>query len=204
MKVNILETRDAYRGYFHLQQVRLQYERFDGSMSREIILEAIRRMDAVAVLLYDPWADVVAMVTQFRLGPYFNETRGWSLEVVAGLMDTGDADPETAARRETREETGITVHALHPIIRYYLAPNSSTEAIHLYLGVFDSRIPPEGGGGLEEENENIRLLMVPYESLQKRLQDGEINNATSIIAVQWLHMHRDRLREQIDSGPVGS
>ncbi|MBF0425507.1 MAG: NUDIX domain-containing protein [Magnetococcales bacterium] len=196
MKVKVIETRDAYRGYFHLQQVRLQYERFDGTMSRDIVLEAIRRTDAVAVLLYDPLADVVAMVSQFRLGPYLNEIRGWGLEVVAGLIDKADPDPETAARRETREETGITVISLHPIIRYYLAPNSSTEAIHLFLGIFDSRVPVAGGGGLELENEDIRLLLLPYTVVEEQFRAGKVNNATSVIAVQWLMLQRERLRRQ--------
>ncbi|MBF0154153.1 MAG: NUDIX domain-containing protein [Magnetococcales bacterium] len=196
MKVKILETRDAYRGYFHLQQVRLRYERFDGAMSRDVVLEAIRRADAVAVLLYDPLADVVAMVSQFRLGPYLNETRGWGLEVVAGLMDAADPDPAAAAHRETREETGIDIISLHAITRYYLAPNSSTEAIHLFAGLFNSRVPPVGGGGLDHENEDIRLLLLPYAVVEERFQAGKINNATSVIAIQWLQMHRERLRQQ--------
>ncbi|MBF0177611.1 MAG: NUDIX domain-containing protein [Magnetococcales bacterium] len=199
MKVKILDTRDAYHGYFRLQQIRLQYERFDGTMSRDVVLEAMRRPNAVAVLLYDPLADVVGMISQFRLGPFLNETKGWWLEVVAGLMDGADADPEVAARRETREETGIDLISLYPITRFYLAPNSSTEAIHLFMGVFNSHTPPVGGGGLAQENEDIRLYLLPYATVEEQLHAGKINNATSVVAIQWLQMHRERLRKQSTS-----
>ena len=70
----------------------------------------------------------VVLVRQYRHGP-----RREFLEVPAGKLDAGEA-PEVCARREVREETGLTVERLTPLGPVYPAIGYSDEVIHLFLG----------------------------------------------------------------------
>ena len=56
---------------------------------------------------------------------------------------------------------------------------------------------PEGQGGihgLAAEHEDIKVDVVPYAEAMRRLEEGHFTNAISIIALQWLALHRDRVR----------
>ncbi len=192
MKVRILESTTTHEGFFRLLQIRLQYQRFDGRMSRPVVLESLERGEAVTILLYDPARDVLGLIRQFRIGPHLAGERGWVLEMVAGTCD-GETDHQATARREVLEETGWKPYALEKISSFYLSPSGSTERIHLYLGLFDSSQPPDACG-LEQEDEDIQPLTMPFEEAWQRMEAGEINAATPILAMQWLAMNRDRLR----------
>ena len=59
------------------------------------------------------------------------------------------------------------------------------------------RVDSRGIGGVHghaDEGENIRVLVEPADISFKRLDAGEIHNAMLIIALQWLALHRDSLR----------
>jgi ADP-ribose pyrophosphatase len=115
----------------------------------------------------------------------------WLLELVAGLIDK-DESPEEVARREAQEEAGCTVGALLPIARYLPSPGGSDEFVHLFLGIVDS----EGLGGihgLPDEHEDIRVHLVPLAGARDMLDAGRINNAATLIALQWLLLNHGRL-----------
>ena len=50
--------------------------------------------------------------------------------------------------------------------------------------------------GLDHEFEDIMVEVVDLKQAEIWLQDGTINSAASIIALQWLLLNRDRLRQQ--------
>lgn len=54
-------------------------------------------------------------------------------EIPAGKRDSRDEAPEAAARRELREETGITARELIPLGPFYPAAAYSDEVIWMYL-----------------------------------------------------------------------
>ncbi|MBF0283832.1 MAG: NUDIX hydrolase [Magnetococcales bacterium] len=92
-----------------------------------------------------------------------------------------------------REETGWTVERLTLACSFYLSPSASTERIHLFLGLFDASQPPDGVG-LEHEGENIQLFVVPFDEAWAMLEQGVLDAATAILAVQWLALRRAELR----------
>lgn len=200
MKVDILAREEIHRGFFRLEKIRLRFQRFDGKMSREVAWETLVRDDAVAVVLYDPRADVVILIRQFRLGAYLAEDAGWCVEIVAGNCPVA-TDFAAAARREVREETGWEVRDLHAIASYYVSPNASTERLHLYLGVIDSRARSESGGGLLHEDEDIQVLPLPFEEVMAWMAAGRINTGTALLGLHWLALHRQELRQRSDSLP---
>ncbi|MBF0626748.1 MAG: NUDIX domain-containing protein [Magnetococcales bacterium] len=193
MKVDLFASEELYRGFFRLLRLHLRFQRFNGQMSQALHLEILERGDAAAVLLYDPTRDCVGLIRQFRPGPHLRGESGWTTEIVAGSCGT-EPDPKTVALRETLEETGWTPHTLQPIQTFYLSPSGSSERIHLFCGLFDSLQPRTAGGGLEQENEDIEPMVVPFATARQWLTDHTLNSAIAILAMQWLILHRDELR----------
>ena len=77
--------------------------------------------------------------------------------------------------------------------KYFPSPGGSDEFVHLYLGRCDSK----GAGGLHglaEEAEDIRVKVWSFEDALQAVRDGQICNAPSIIALQWLALNREEVR----------
>lgn len=192
--IDIVEHHSAYQGFFRLETYRLRHRLYDGGMSRVMTRELFERGHAAAVLLYDPLRDAVVLLEQFRIGALAAPGGAWLLEIVAGIIEEGEA-PAAVARREALEEAGCRVGALERICEYLVSPGGTSERIHLYCG----RVDTTGVGGihgLADENEDIRVEVVPFDQAWAWVGAGRINSASPIIALQWLAMHRPRLRRE--------
>ena len=190
--VQLLERSVAFEGYFRIDRYRLRHRLHEGGMSREIVREVFERGHVAAVLPVDPWRDRVVLVEQFRIGPYAVGWDPWLLEGVAGIIEPGEG-PREVCRREAMEEAGCTVDALVPVARYMSSPGAVTEVVELFCGRCDSR-GLGGVHGLEEEDEDIRTHVTPLEEALAMLDDGRIVNAKTIIALQWLALHYERVK----------
>lgn len=190
--VQIIEKSRRYKGFFEIMSYRFRHRLFAGGWSGEIQREVFERGHAVAVLPYDPIADAIVLIEQFRIGALAAGFDPWQIEVVAGIVE-GAEEPEAVARREMEEEAGATVGTLLPIGRYLVSPGGASESVTIYCGRIDSR---ELGGihGLAEENEDIRVEVRTFAQAMDDMAGGRITNATGIIALQWLALNRDRLR----------
>ena len=193
LKVEIVEREACFRGFYALDRLHLRHEQFRGGMGPLISRELFVRHDAVCVLPYDPQLDRVVLIEQFRVGALDKSAHPWLLELVAGLIDKAES-PEQVARREAEEEAGLTLGELWPVTAYYPSPGGSDERVHLFVGRCDSR----GAGGiygLAEEGEDIRVLVLSLDEALAALADGRIDNAASIIALQWLALNREKVRQ---------
>lgn len=192
--VEVVEREACFRGFYQLDRLHLRHRLFAGDMGKLISRELFVRHDAVCVLPYDPQRDCVVLIEQFRVGALDKSLNPWLIELVAGLIDK-DEQPEEVARREAVEEAGLELAELWPLTQYYPSPGGSDERVHLYVGRCDSR-GAGGVHGLEEEGEDIRVLVWSLDEALAALDDGRIDNAASIIALQWLALNRDKLRER--------
>lgn len=184
----------AYRGYLRVDQYRLRHRRHDGGWSRAIERELVERGHGAALLPYDPWADAVVLVEQFRIGALAAGLPPWQIEIPAGVIDPGEM-PEAVARRETREEAGGEVDRVEPIGRYLLSPGALSETVALYCGRIDSR-GLGGVHGLAHEDEDIAVTARPFAEAWALVESGDIAGAFSVLALQWLALHRAALRER--------
>ncbi|MDG9926749.1 MULTISPECIES: NUDIX domain-containing protein [Pseudomonas] len=190
--VEVLQRETCFKGFYRLDRLHLRHRQFAGGMGPQLSRELFVRHDAVCVLPYDPRRDSVVLIEQFRVGAMDKSANPWLLELVAGLIDK-DEQPEEVAHREAEEEADLQLTALWPITQYYPSPGGSDERVHLYLGRCDS----EGVGGvhgLAEEGEDIRVHVWPLEDALRAVRDGRIDNAASIIALQWLALNRAEVR----------
>ncbi|MBH2035489.1 MAG: ADP-ribose diphosphatase [Pseudomonas sp.] len=192
--VEVVEREACFRGFYQLDRLHLRHRLFAGGMGKLINRELFVRHDAVCVLPYDPQRDCVVLIEQFRIGALDKSANPWLIELVAGLIDK-DEQPEQVARREAVEEAGLELAELWPLTQYYPSPGGSDERVHLYVGRCDSR-GAGGVHGLEEEGEDIRVLVWSLDEALAALDDGRIDNAASIIALQWLALNRDKVRER--------
>ena len=194
--LDILADEIVWAGRFPLQRVRFTYERFDGARSAELTWELWRRSGGVAMLPYDPWADRVALIEQFRLPVHAAGLPPIHTECVAGLLEPGEA-PEAAARRESLEEAGVAPDLVEPIGRYMLMQGGCDELMHLYCG--RARLPeapPPGSHGLIHEGEDIRVLIMPSAQAFALLDANSIQNATCALTLFWLRHNIARLRQE--------
>lgn len=190
----IIERSTLWRGYFRIDGYRLRHRLFDGGWSGEIRREVFERGHAAAVLPYDPERDAVVLIEQFRVGAVAAGMPAWQEEIIAGIIDDGETAGDVA-RREAQEEASCTVRDLVPICRYLASPGGSSESVQLYCGRTDSR-GIGGVHGLKAEHEDIRVETVPFGEARDRLLAGRFGNAPAIIALQWLILNRDDLRQR--------
>jgi len=190
--VEILRREQCFSGFYRLERLHLRHRQFSGSMGRELTRELFVRHDAVCVLPYDPQRDQVVVIEQFRVGAVGKVENPWLIELVAGLIDN-DESPEEVARREAIEEAGLELGELLPITQYFPSPGGSDERVHLYVGRCNSE-GAQGVFGLAEEGEDIRVHVWSLQEALGAVNDGRIDNAASIIALQWLALNRERVR----------
>ncbi|WP_243989432.1 NUDIX domain-containing protein [Thalassolituus sp. C2-1] len=184
----------AFNGFFRIEKIRLRHRMFTGGWSGYFERELFERGEAVCVLLFDPQRDCVVLTEQFRIGALADEHSPWLLELVAGMVEPGESYAEVA-RRETEEEAGCSFNELLPICNYWVSPGGTSERVQLYCALIDS----EGVGGihgLADENEDIRLARMSFSEAYAAVENGRINNAATIMALQWLHIHHLQLLQK--------
>ena len=194
MKFRILEHDIACQGFFRIDRYRLQHELFAGGWNQPLTRELFERGHAAAMLPYDPGLDSVVMIEQFRIGALDVPGGPWLMEIVAGMIEVGE-QPEQVARRESVEEAGLVIGRSELICDYLVSPGGTSERIAVFCGEVDA----SGAGGIHglvEEGEDIRVTRVVYADAVAMLADGRLNSASVIIAMQWLMLNRERLREQ--------
>lgn len=196
--VEVLWRETAFRGYLRVERLRLRHRLYAGGMGGELAREVIQRGDAVAVLPYDPVRDQVVLIEQFRVGPYVRGDAPWQIEIVAGIVE-GDEASAAVAYREAREEAGLDLAELTHVLDYYSSPGVMSE----HIAVFVARIDASGAGGvhgLDEEGEDIRVLTLGFDEAIAALAAGRIKASPAVIALQWLALNRDALRQRWKAG----
>ncbi|MCP3851034.1 MAG: NUDIX domain-containing protein [Gammaproteobacteria bacterium] len=205
--VDIVKSKKAYDGFFSVTQYTLKHKQFDESVTQALTRECFERGHAVGVLAYDPWQDSIVLLEQFRIGAYIHEKEQregkisqlsraqqtpWLLEIIAGIVEPGESHVDVA-HREAEEEAGLKLLHLENIGDFYSSPGGSSEMTQLYCACVNS-IGVGGVHGLEEEGEDIRVFVASYSDAVQMLKNGRLNNASAMIAMQWLMLHHEEIQ----------
>ena len=185
--VEILKKENLYTGFFKCNKYTLRHKLFAGGWSTEMQREFFERGHAAALLLYDIKRDKVVLLEQFRFGAMSSKQSPWLFEIVAGMIEEGE-EAEEVVKREAFEEAGLTIKSCQFINNFLVSPGGTTEQTDLFIANVDSSLAT-GVHGLEEEGEDIRVHVVPREMAYQWVVDGRINNASTIIALQWLELN---------------
>lgn len=192
--VRVLESTIAYQGHFTLRRLTLQHRCFGGGWSEPLVREVFERGDAVGVLPYNPVDDSVVLIEQFRPGAMRGDQSPWMLELIAGVVEPGE-DDEDVVHREAMEEAGCEVSELVPVATMLPSAGACSEQVRLFCGRVSSAAIG-GIHGLEDEGEDILVHSVPRADAMQLLADDRIPNGHTLIALQWLHIHGEALRER--------
>ena len=192
--VRIVSADVVYEGHFELRKLTLQHRCFAGGWSQPLTRELFERGDAVGVLPYDPADDSVVLIEQFRPGAMRGTDSPWMLELVAGVVEPGETD-EDVVHREAMEEAGCELSELVPIATFIPSAGACSEQVRLFCGRV--RSAAIGGiHGLADEGEDILVHSVPRVEALRMVAEDRIPNGHTLIALQWLQIHGDSLRER--------
>jgi nudix-type nucleoside diphosphatase (YffH/AdpP family) len=191
-RVEILSRREVFKqAFFRIEEARLRHEKYDGTLSDEMVRLNFERGDSVAALIYDPGNGKLIFTEQFRY-PTYSKGPGWLLEIPAGSIEPGET-PEDTLKREIEEEIGYTISNTQHISTFYLSPGGTSERIHLYyVRVKDDEKTSEGGGKAGE-HEYIRIVNFSIDEALKGIESGLMQDAKTLIGLQWLQLNRGNL-----------
>ncbi|NIF34317.1 ADP-ribose diphosphatase [Enterobacter sp. Cy-643] len=192
--VEIIARETLYRGFFSLDLYRFRHRLFNGEMSGEVRREIFERGHAAVLLPYDPVRDEVVLIEQIRIAAWDTSKTPWLLEMIAGMIEEGES-VEDVARREAVEEAGLAVGRTKPVLSYLASPGGTSERLSILVGEVDAT-QANGIHGLVEENEDIRVHVVSREQAYQCVEEGSIDNAATVIALQWLQLHYEQLRKE--------
>ncbi len=196
--VSIDKEETVWNGRFALQRISFRNRRFDGKLSAPREWELLRRGTAAAVLPYDPVADMVVVIEQFRLPAYAAGLPPVMLELAAGLTD-GSETAEATIRRESVEEMGLELGEMERIGEFLLTPGGCDELCTLFAGrVSVGEVGPDGllgVRGLASEQEDIRVRALPAAHVIEQALAGAYPNSVATIGLLWFAAKRDWLRE---------
>ncbi|AUA18610.1 MULTISPECIES: NUDIX hydrolase [Streptococcus] len=149
-----------------------------GTGKRELIFHK----GAVCVLAVTPEGKMI-LVKQYR-----KAIERTIYEIPAGKLELGEEDTlEDAALRELEEETGYTSDKLTLLADFYSAIGFCNERIRLYLA--DNLIKVENPRPMDED-EVIELHEVTLEEALNLVATGDICDAKTIMAIQYLQLMR--------------
>lgn len=196
--VEIEQSRTIYDNFVRTDTYRLRTRKFDGNWSDSYerhVMSTGESGHAAAALLYDPVRDVVVLIEQFRIINYLNQRpSAWNLEIVAGLIAAGDTPLDTA-RREISEESGRTAKRIEPLAVMTSSPGVFTEMIHLYIAEVEAGLAGEVHG-LAAEHENIRVHVLSFADALKLADEGWIEDAKTLLALNWFARKHDAIRHR--------
>ncbi|RZL06437.1 MAG: GDP-mannose pyrophosphatase NudK [Hymenobacter sp.] len=172
--------------WYTLRKFTFDYQRKNGVWETQS-REAYDRGNGATILLHNPAADTIILTRQFRLPTFVNgNPTGMLIETCAGLLD--DEHPDAAILRETEEETGYRLTAVHKVLEAYMSPGSVTERLFFYLAEYSPATEQRGGGGIEEEE--IDVLEMPLSQALAMVATGEIQDGKTIILLQHLRLQQ--------------
>ncbi|WP_019675148.1 NUDIX domain-containing protein [Arsukibacterium perlucidum] len=198
--VKISDKSTVFQGFFRVERCRLRHKLYAGGWSSTMVREIFERGHAVAVLPYNPATDELVLIEQFRAGAMVDNRSPWLLEIIAGMIDKNQ-NAEQTARREALEEAGLELGELWPMLSYFSSPGGSTERVQLFLGQLTGPVQP-GIYGLAAEHEDIKVQLLPRADALQLLAEGKIDNAATVIALQWLSLHLTEVRSAWSTNAV--
>ncbi len=136
--------------------------------------DLIRHPGGAAILLIQD--EQILLVSQYRHG-----AGKQLLEIPAGKLEAGET-PERCARRELEEESGMRCGALRLLYAFYPSPGICSERLYL----FEARDPaPISHPRPMDPDEDLTLCWIPLKKAKEMLARGEIEDAKTIIALQY-------------------
>jgi len=186
--VKIKKTELLSDNWYRLNKVTFEYQNKKGEWETQE-REAYDRGNGATILLYNNENKTIILTRQFRLPTYINgNDSGMLVEACAGLLDKDN--PEDCIRKETEEETGYKVSKVQKIFEAYMSPGSVTEILYFFVAEYTKEMKVSEGRGVAEEQENIEVLELDFETAYEKIASGEIRDGKTIMLLQYAKLNQ--------------
>ena len=186
MDEHLIETCAASKSVFEGKILHVFVDDIDLPNGARGFREYIKHIGAVAVLPLTDDGKVIC-VRQYRYAVGQVTT-----EIPAGKLDSPDEDPQKAALRELREETGARCKDLTYLGTYLASPAILDEKINLYLarGLDFGDTDPD-------DDEFIDVVHLPLGEMVELVMQGEILDGKTQLAVLKVNelLHREQMQK---------
>lgn len=187
-KVKIIGIKNLSNAHYKLDKVDFEFQTKKGDWQTQS-RECYDRGDGAAILLYNPAKKTVILTKQFRMPSYLNGNKtGMMIEVCAGMLDKDH--PEACIIKEAEEETGFKISNPKKVFELFSTPGAVTEKIYYFVAKYSDEMKISDGGGLEEEQEEIEVLEINFETALAMVPNGEINDAKTVVLLQYAKLNR--------------
>ncbi|HVW15968.1 MAG TPA: GDP-mannose pyrophosphatase NudK [Mucilaginibacter sp.] len=186
--LSILKDEILSDNWYILRKITYQYTDVGGEPTIQS-REAYDRGNGATILLYNKDNQSIILTRQFRMPTFVNgNPDGYLIETCAGLLD--EDNPEDCIRRETEEETGYKISHVQKVFEAYMSPGSVTELLYFFVAEYSKEMKISDGGGVEEENENIEVMEIPFLQALELVKSGEIRDGKTIILLQYAQLNQ--------------
>lgn len=187
-RVRIKEIKVLSNDWYELNKITFDYLRNDGIWQTQS-RESYERGSGATVFMYNKSTQNIILIRQFRMPTLMNGNEtGLLIETCAGLLD--EDDPETCIKKEIEEETGYKLDKVTKIFEAFMTPGAVTEKLYYFIAEYTDDMKVNAGGGLDEEQEDIEVLEMPFSEAVKLLNNGEIKDAKTILLLQYAIIHK--------------
>lgn len=137
--------------------------------------DLIHHQGAVAILVVKDGE--ILLVRQFR-----KAVEQHLYEIPAGKLDHGpEESPLLAAKRELEEETNLAAANWTEVLELIPTPGYCDEKIHLFQA---TNVTPIANAAPLDEDEFVDVVWMPLEKAYEMIQEKNITDAKTIIAIQ--------------------
>ncbi len=133
--------------------------------------EIVDHQKGVGIIAFDG-NDKILMVKQYR-----KAIDKITLEIPAGLVDPGEMPIETA-KRELQEEVGYLPETISYLFDMHASPGFTNDKLSFFLAKDLVKSSLE-----QDEDENVEACAIEIKELYKMVENGEITDAKTIIAI---------------------
>lgn len=141
--------------------------------------EIVDHQKGVGIIAYDG-DEKLWMVSQYRIA-----VDKVMLEIPAGLVDPNEA-PIESAKRELQEEVGFFPEQIDYLFTMHSSPGFTNDKLLFFVAknLKESKLELD-------EDENLEAKSYPIDELYNMVENGEITDAKTIIAIQYAMMNKN-------------
>lgn len=114
----------------------------------------------------------IALVGQWRY-----PVKQYNWEIPAGMREDGE-DPLATAKRELKEEAGLTAQKWQKLGEFFMEPSSTTKVGHIFL----AQELQQGNQSLDDD-ERINVEWLPLKEILALIEKGEIKDGFTILGI---------------------
>ncbi|MCY4043497.1 MAG: hypothetical protein OXE99_00295 [Cellvibrionales bacterium] len=179
----------------NLETLVFKYNRFDKKQSRLLPVDVAVMNQGVAVLLYDPKLQKIALLEKVQSGIVYHPETPWALTLMTSRMTQEDHSGEDAAYRVVESHAGTNIAKMIYVQDVFPAPSMSSELMSLFVVLVDLEGEESEFIRKTSNNDNVKSHLFTIDEAKGLLESRKIKDAITLVGVQWLLLHQ----AQIDS-----